>query len=314
MSHELIIYHHDDCFDHDTGPGHPESPARLHAILAALKASPRLDGARFSAPPLGSEEQVKLAHIPQHLELVKERLPQTGRGNLDADTVLSPGSLRAALRGVGAACQGIDDLYGGNGGARHVMCLTRPPGHHATRRLAMGFCLFNQIAIAALYARRNHTSGRIAVVDFDVHHGNGTQDILRGEEGIHYLSTHQSPHYPGTGAKSENEPGNISNFPLSAGFSGEDYQALFREQLVPLLEADKPDLLLVSAGFDAHVRDPLASLGLTEETYYWLGEQLAGLAARFCNGRMLSVLEGGYNLDVLGQSVEAYLAGSISEA
>jgi acetoin utilization deacetylase AcuC-like enzyme len=301
------IYVHNDCLAHDPGSTHPENPGRLHAILATLKNSKKAANYSFAEAPLGTEAQILLAHTPGHLHLVKGRSPKLGRYSLDADTIMSPGSLTAALRGVGAACAGVDDLM--TGSATSVFCLTRPPGHHATSDRAMGFCLFNNIAIAALYAMQAHKVERIAIVDFDVHHGNGTQDIMRGRAGIHYLSTHQSHHYPGTGTKMENLSGNISNFPLHAGMTDQGFQEVFGSEVLPALDQGKPELILVSAGFDAHAKDPLASIELTEASYYWLGQQLQATADKYCGGKMLSVLEGGYNLDALGLSVDAYLAG-----
>jgi acetoin utilization deacetylase AcuC-like enzyme len=196
----------------------------------------------------------------------------------------------------------------------HAFVLTRPPGHHATRDQAMGFCIFNHVAIAALHAQQRWGLERVTVVDFDVHHGNGTQDILADRTGLHYISTHQSPLYPGTGFEDENRPGNISNFPLPPGLSGDGYEEVFTEDVLPVLRASRPQLLLVSAGFDAHVRDPLASLGLTDATYAWLGQQLRAVAEECAQGRLVSVLEGGYNLEVLGGSVTAFLGGTLRTA
>jgi len=300
------IYHHEDCLKHDPGPNHPENAERLHSIMDALQHSANASDYDFRSAPLGTQAQVLLAHTAEHWEELQRRAPQTGRYSLDPDTHLSPGSLNAALRGVGAACAGIDALL--NDETSAVFCLTRPPGHHATPDRAMGFCLFNHIAIAALYAQQRGIT-RIAIVDFDVHHGNGTQDILQGRSGLHYLSTHQSPHYPGTGSTAENRLGNISNYPLPAGTDDASYRKLFSEEVLPALAAGEPQLILVSAGFDAHLEDPLAGLGLTEATYEWIGEQLRQTAARYSQGRMLSVLEGGYNLGVLGKSVDAFLSG-----
>jgi acetoin utilization deacetylase AcuC-like enzyme len=195
---------------------------------------------------------------------------------------------------------------------QHVFCLTRPPGHHATPDRSMGFCLFNQVGIAALHAQRQHGVQRVAVVDFDVHHGNGTQDIFEGRENLLYISTHQSPHYPGTGSRQENLARNIHNVPLRSGTDHESYLRVFEDEVLPQLNAFRPDILLVSAGFDAHVADPLGGLALTETTYHWLGKKLKEVADRHCEGRLLSVLEGGYNLDVLGDSIAAYCHGTLN--
>lgn len=298
---DTLVYSHPDCLGHDPGAGHPESPRRLQSILDAI-------GSGENAP-MGNDEQILLAHSPALLQQIKEKLPERGLAQIDADTLLSPGSLQAAYRATGAACQGIDVLMAGR--ARHVFCATRPPGHHASRERAMGFCLFNHIAIAALYAQQAHGLERIAIIDFDVHHGNGTQDIVSGKAGLLYLSTHQSPLYPGSGHEEENIPGNIINIPLPAGTGHSTYLRIFSDRLLPELEAFDPQLLLVSAGFDAHHADPLAGLSFTEVTYAWLGETLGQTAARHNDCPILSQLEGGYNVEVLGSSVSAYLEGIV---
>ncbi len=307
----IHVFTHDDCLDHDPGPAHPESAARLRAIMAALETAPFKNQLRYEQAPLGTPQQILLAHTPGLYELILATSPAEGVQMLDGDTIMSPGSLDAALRGVGGACQGIDALMAN--ATNHAFCLTRPPGHHATAGRAMGFCIFNHIAIAALHAMEQHHLQRVAVVDFDVHHGNGSQDILMGREGLFYFSTHQSPLYPGSGSSNENIDGNIFNLPLPAGTDDPRYQAVFTRSILPLLNAFEPQLLLVSAGFDAHVQDPLAGLALGENTYRWLGRQLRQVADTHAGGRLLSVLEGGYNLDVLGSSVVAYLDGSLDE-
>lgn len=288
---------------------HPENPGRLQAIMAAVQKSPVNQHVIFRLAPLGTDAQVRLVHSKKHLEKVLTAAPAEGTSALDADTVMSPGTLNAALRGVGAACQGVDDLMDGH--ARQVFCLTRPPGHHATPDTAMGFCIFNHAAIAARYAMTRYELERVAIVDFDVHHGNGTQDTFSGKAGVLYLSTHQSPLYPGTGSATENLPGNIFNIPLAAKTSDAEYQRKFTALAIPELTAFKPQLLVVSAGFDAHELDPLAGVALTENTYRWLGRQLGAIADEFAGGKILSVLEGGYNHVVLGNSVVAYLEGLI---
>ena len=310
LTMSLTIYTHADCLAHDPGTGHPENPMRLQGILRALDDSPLKSVITFAEAPLGTDAQVLLAHSPALLKQVKDAAPDSGTVSLDPDTHMSPGSLAAALRAVGATCQGVDDLMAGNGGP--VFCATRPPGHHATPDHAMGFCLFNQVAIAAIHGREHHALDRVAIVDFDVHHGNGSQDIALGRDGIFYISTHQSPLYPGTGSTAENRDNNVLNVPLHGGTGHRTYLAAFTEQVLPALEAWQPQLLLVSAGFDAHQGDPLAGMALTDETYRWLGEQLKGVADRYCEGRLLSSLEGGYNLDVLPGSVLAYLEGILA--
>jgi acetoin utilization deacetylase AcuC-like enzyme len=303
----IRLYQHTDCHQHNPGSTHPENAGRLQAIATALQDSPVNQQLMFADAPLGTSEQILLVHSASHLARVQATSPLEGVRALDADTVMSPGTMNAALRAVGAACQGVDDLMTGK--ASQVFCLTRPPGHHATPDSAMGFCIFNQIAIAAAYAKAQYQLERVAIVDFDVHHGNGTQDAFSGKNGFLYLSTHQSPLYPGTGTKAENLPGNICNIPLAAGTQDERYQEIFTAVALSELHAFKPQLLLVSAGFDAHQQDPLAGLALTENTYRWLALQLIDIAKEFCGGKILSVLEGGYNHAVLGSSVTAYLEG-----
>ncbi len=302
------IYHHNDCLTHDPGAHHAENPGRLSVIMATLRSATFAEPLQYAAAPLGTDEQILLAHTEAHLRLIKTNAPTEGRRPLDPDTVMSAGSLNAALRAVGGSCLAVDDLMQNK--TRHAFCAMRPPGHHATPNRAMGFCIFNHIAIAALYAMKHHQLQRVAIVDFDVHHGNGTQDILNGKPGLLYISTHQSPLYPGTGSEAENRTGNIHNVPLLGGTGDNTYQQIFADDVLPELEAFKPQLLLVSAGFDAHKADPLAGIALTEKTYEWLGRQLRAVADVHCGGKLLSVLEGGYNLDVLGPSVAAYLTGA----
>lgn len=303
----LRLYTHPDCLAHDPGSGHPECPQRLQGILNALHNHPGMDGIEFRDAPLGRDEDILLVHTQNHLDYIRQSLPAEGETSLDADTHMSPGSLNAALRAVGGACQGVDDLM--TGAAESVFCATRPPGHHATPTHAMGFCLFNQVAIATLYAKQHYQLPRVAIVDFDVHHGNGTQDAMRDRDGVFYISTHQSPLYPGSGLESENIDNRLFNIPLHGGTGHDTYIRIFEERVIPAVAAYEPQLLLVSAGFDAHKLDPLAGMALTDDTYYWLGSTLKGLARLTCGGKLLSVLEGGYHLETLPGSVIAYLEG-----
>jgi len=303
----IAVYTHPDCLEHDTGPGHPECIARLETILQALRAAPFAKQLEFINAPPADEKDLLLAHDLPLVQAVFGAAPAEDYTYLDADTVMSPGSLDAALRAAGAACAAVDDVLAGH--YKTAFCAVRPPGHHTTRSQSMGFCLFNNIAIAALHALENHDLTRVAIVDFDVHHGNGTQDIIAPDKRILFISTHQSPFYPGTGLKTENEEGHILNIPLPQGTDGEDYRDIFQKSILPALEKFAPQLLLVSAGFDAHRDDPLAGLGLVEDDYRWIGAQLRVFADKYCQGRMISFLEGGYNLDHLGSSVVAYLSG-----
>jgi acetoin utilization deacetylase AcuC-like enzyme len=304
----LAIYTHPDCLTHDTGRGHPECIDRLCVILDALRAAPFAGKLAFVEAPLATEADLLLAHDARHIRAVQAAAPAEGYAYLDADTVMSPGSLKAALRAAGSGCAAVDAVMAGK--YKTAFCAVRPPGHHAERDRPMGFCLFNNIAIAALHALQKHRLERVAIVDFDVHHGNGTQDIVTPEKRVLFISTHQSPFYPGTGFATENETGHILNLPLPQGTDGEAYRDIFKESILPALEKFKPQLLLVSAGFDAHLDDPLAGLELVEDDYRWIGEQLTAFAEKHCQGRMISFLEGGYNLEHLASSVVAYLSAS----
>jgi len=307
----IAIYTHPDCLEHDTGPAHPECIDRLDVILKALRAAPFADQLAFTSASPADKEDLLLAHDAAQIKTVFDTAPTEGYAQIDADTMMSPGSLDAALRAAGAACMAVDDVMAGE--YKTAFCAVRPPGHHATRQQAMGFCLFNNIAIAALHALEHYQLKRIAIVDFDVHHGNGTQDIVAGDKRILFISTHQSPFYPGTGFTSENQPGHILNIPLPQGTDGAAYREIFTSSVLPALDEFKPQLLLVSAGFDAHLNDPLAGLGLVEDDYTWVGAQLKIVAKKYCSGRMISFLEGGYNLKHLASSVVAYV-GALTEA
>lgn len=290
------VYTHTDCVAHDPGPGHPEAVGRVHASLRAL---PESDFPRLEAP-LGTEAQILRAHTPAHLNAIRAAPP----GPLDAgDTVISAGSYTAALRAVGAACAAVERALSGAGPA---FCATRPPGHHATRNQAMGFCLFNTAAIAALHALAQPGVARVAVVDFDVHHGNGTQDILWGEPRAAYISTHQAPFYPGTGTEAERGAhGQVTNIPLPAGTGSAAYRATFTARALPALAAARPDIVIVSAGFDAHGRDPLGGFALGTEDFAWIARHIVAAAPP---GRVVATLEGGYDLPALGDSVGAYVS------
>lgn len=290
------VYAHPDCAAHDPGPGHPEAIGRL---ASALRALPESAFARLEAP-LGTPAQILRAHTSAHLDTIRAAPP----GPLDAgDTVISTGSYQAALRAVGAACAAVERALSGAGPA---FCATRPPGHHATRDRAMGFCLFNTAAIAALHALAQPGVARVAIVDFDVHHGNGTQDILWNEPRAAYISTHQAPFYPGTGAESERGAhGQVTNIPLPAGTGSAAYRAAFTARALPALAAARADLVIVSAGFDAHARDPLGGFALETGDFAWIAGQIAAAAPP---GRVVATLEGGYDLPALADSVGAYVS------
>ena len=298
----LRVYTHPACLWHDTGPEHAESPDRLRTVIDSLVAAyPDLD---WREAPRATRGQLLRAHAPALLQAVLETQPSE-RILLDPDTVLSPASAEAALRASGAGVAAVDAVLGGS--ALRAFCAVRPPGHHATHDVAMGFCLFNSIAVAALHALDAHGLERVAVVDFDVHHGNGTQAIFEHDRRVLFASSHQWPLYPGTGSREEIGDGNILNAPLPPEADGALFRAAWSHTLLPAIMAFKPQLLLVSAGFDAHRRDPLAQLRLEAADFAWITRELVQIANRHCGGRMVSMLEGGYDLQALAESSVAHL-------
>ncbi|MEX2647772.1 MAG: histone deacetylase family protein, partial [Alphaproteobacteria bacterium] len=255
--------------------------------------------------PRATTAQLARAHDRGYVERVLASVPPQGHLHLDPDTVISPGSDEAALRAAGALVAAVDAVVAGE--ARNAFCAIRPPGHHAERGQAMGFCLFNNVAVGALHARAAHGLGRVAVVDFDVHHGNGTQHMFERDPALFYASTHQWPHYPGTGAPGETGVGNVVNAPLAPHSGGREFRAAVLRKVLPALDAFAPDLMIVSAGFDAHHADPLANLALDEADYAWVTAELCALAKRRCAGRVVSALEGGYDLAALAASAAAHV-------
>ena len=301
---KTLYYSHSDFLFHETGAGHPECADRLTSIAKALDAPEFVKLIRVS-PPLGTEQQIRLIHPSFHLEAILAAMPEQGHHYIDQDTVLSPGTEKAAFRAVGAVCDAVDKVLTGE--ATNAFCAIRPPGHHAEPDLAMGFCLFNNVAIAAEYARSRYQGQRIAIVDFDVHHGNGTQAAFDKHHDILYVSSHEMPNYPGTGYPTETGVGNIINVPLSAGDSSDSFRKKYRTIVLPALRNFKPDLLLISAGFDAHEDDPLASILLIEDDFRWLTQELMQIADSYCKGRIISVLEGGYDLKALAGCVAVHV-------
>jgi acetoin utilization deacetylase AcuC-like enzyme len=299
-----LLYTHPSSLEHDAGPGHPESPARIRAILAALEQA-ELDGVEQREPPRATREQLERVHGSGFVDRILGGVPSSGYVRIDADTVMSPGSGEAALRAAGAACAAVDAVIGGE--AANAFCALRPPGHHAEPTRAMGFCLFNNVAIGARQALAVHEVARVSIFDFDVHHGNGTQAAFERERRVQYLSTHQWPLYPGTGARSETGVGNIVNRPLPAGTGSSEWRKVVEADILPAIDRFAPGLIMVSAGFDAHRRDPLAMLELTEDDYGWVTRELVALAQRHAAGRLVSVLEGGYDLTALANSSLAHL-------
>ncbi len=291
--------------DHRTPAGHPERPDRLRAIDRALEAERFQLLAREEAP-MADVDVVALCHPTSYVEAIRNANPREGMVRLDADTSMSPGTFEAALRAVGGAALAADEIMAGR--ASNAFCAMRPPGHHAEKTHAMGFCFFNTAAITARHVQKKHGAERVAIVDFDVHHGNGTQDIFWSDPTVLYCSTHEMPLYPGTGAASERgDHDTIVNAPLRAGDGGERFRDAFETVILPRLTAFRPDFLVISAGFDAHMRDPLANLNLLEPDYAWVTQKLMEIATASARGRIVSVLEGGYDLQGLAGSVSAHV-------
>jgi acetoin utilization deacetylase AcuC-like enzyme len=304
-----LLYTHPACLDHDPGRYHPESPARLRAVLEALDAPEfaRLD--RREAPE-ASLDDIARVHPRGFVERLLAAVPAAGHVGIDADTVLSPESGRAALRAAGAVVAAVDAVVAGE--ADNAFCAVRPPGHHAEPLRAMGFCLFNNVAIGALRAREAHGLARVAVIDFDVHHGNGTQARFAEDASLFYASTHQYPLYPGTGAARETGVGNIVNVPLPPLAGSAEFRLGVTREILPALDRFRPEMVLISAGFDAHKRDPLAQLLLDEADYTWITEELLEIARQHAGGRVVATLEGGYDLAALGASAAAHVRALMS--
>jgi acetoin utilization deacetylase AcuC-like enzyme len=300
-----VLISHPACLDHLTPLGHPERPDRLRAVEQALEAEKFQLLARAEAPMAGLET-IALCHPMDYIVEIREAAPREGIVHIDADTSMSPGSFEAALRAAGGAVLAVDEVLTKQ--ARNAFVATRPPGHHAETARPMGFCFFDNVAIAARHAQRQHGIARAAIIDFDVHHGNGSQEIFWADKSVMYCSTHQMPLFPGTGAVGESgEHNTIVNAPLRPGDGGAAFRAAFESRILPRLVDYQPELVIISAGFDAHVRDPLASINLTEEDFVWATQKLMDIADRYADGRIVSVLEGGYDLLALGNSVAAHV-------
>jgi acetoin utilization deacetylase AcuC-like enzyme len=292
---------------HEMGEGHPERPERLSAIEDKLIAS-RLDHLVVRAEaPAATREQLLRVHDASYLEAIEHASPRSGLVQIDPDTAMNPHTLEAAFRAAGAAVLGTDLVMGGK--AEAAFCAVRPPGHHAERARAMGFCFFNNVAVGAAHALEQHGLARVAIADFDVHHGNGTEDIFRSDARVLMVSTFQHPFYPGGGIEGRSE--RMVNIPLAAGSSGKEFRAAVTEEWLPALERFAPQMLFVSAGFDAHRDDEMAMLRLVEADYAWVTQQLRSVAARHAQGRIVSLLEGGYELGALSRSVAAHLENLI---
>lgn len=299
----VLLFSHPACLNHDPGENHPESPARLQAVMQVLRDA-RLPDLIEREAARATRQQLERVHSQAHVDRVFAAAPESGHSSLDADTYMSPGSLDAALHAAGACCAAVDAVL--HDSPRRAFCAVRPPGHHASSDIAMGFCLFNNIAVAAAHALAAHGLERVAIADFDVHHGNGSQAIFANEPRILYLSSHQMPLYPGSGSPTT-QPANARNAALPVSSGSGAFRTAWQDELLPALDNFAPQIVLVSAGFDADRRDPLAQINLDPDDYTWITQQLCTLAERHADGRLVSALEGGYDLQALQEDVLAHV-------
>jgi acetoin utilization deacetylase AcuC-like enzyme len=297
---------HPACLNHLTPPGHPERPDRLRAIERAF-ADDRFQSLVRAEAPAADLDTIALCHPMAYVTAIRDASPKNGMVQIDADTSMSPGSFEAALRAAGGGAHAVDEVIAGR--ATNAFVATRPPGHHTETARPMGFCLFNNAAIATRYAQKRHGIERAAIVDFDVHHGNGSQDIFWSDKTVMYCSTHQMPLYPGTGARNERGAHDtVVNAPLSPGDGGDQFREAFESTILPRLRNFQPELIVISAGFDAHQRDPLANLNLLEADFLWATQKIMEVAQASANGRVVSMLEGGYDLEGLANSATAHVS------
>jgi acetoin utilization deacetylase AcuC-like enzyme len=296
------IIHHDDCLKHDPGPHSPESAQRIAAVLGGLEG---LGGLEYLPAPKASGEQLLRVHPEQYQDLLRETEPEEGRVAItEADNIMSHGTLDAALRASGAICFAVEQVLAGQ--ADNAFCAVRPPGHHAEQALAMGYCFFNHVAVGARHAQAIGAA-KVAIVDFDVHHGNGTQAIFEDDPSVLFVSSHQMPLYPGSGYADEIGCGNIINLPLAPGAGSAEFRKAWSTLGLPAVHGFEPDLILVSAGFDAHQRDPLGHLQVQDQDYGWITDELIGLAQDSAGGRLVSILEGGYDMEALASASRAHV-------
>jgi len=303
MSSRTALLTHTDCTLHEISPGHPEQPARMAAVLDQLAASEIFKSLTQIEAPEADRDHLMLAHPEGYVNEIIKAAPASGSVQLDADTAMNAHSLRAAMLAAGAGIKSVDLLL--NGEFDNTFCCVRPPGHHAEKTTAMGFCFFGSVAIAALYALQKPEINKVAIIDFDVHHGNGTEDLVGENPDIFFCSSFQYPLYPGKFGK--NVPGRKINIPLAAGTDGETFKQKMQDECLPALRAFKPDMIFISAGFDAHRDDPLGGLELLEKDFAWITAELKAVADEFSNARLVSMLEGGYDLPALGRSAVAHV-------
>jgi acetoin utilization deacetylase AcuC-like enzyme len=303
----MIIYSHSDCFLKFNGSGHPERKERLTSIIDSIKSSLDLK-ATFKKAPLAKLNIISLVHPKKYIEKMFTNIPKKGLLGVEkepyADTMLCPDSKNAILRACGAGIAAVDDLMKNN---ERIFCAIRPPGHHAETKRANGFCFINNIAVASRYLQKKYKINKVAIIDFDVHHGNGTQEIFYNDASVAYASTHEFPLFPGTGAEEETGVGNIYNAPIKSGINGTEFFKIFESKILKPLDKFKPEVILISAGFDAHIRDPLAGINLVSEDYFTITKKIVDLANKHSKGRIISFLEGGYDLQALSESVKKHL-------
>ncbi len=304
-----LYYTHEMSLKHENGPGHPERPDRIRAVEKVLSHEIFNPLVRKTAPK-GNKDHVRLAHPDNFISLIEKTKPNEGYAYIDGDTAMNKYTWDALMYAIGGSVDAVDHVMTGKN--KNAFLGVRPPGHHAETSRALGFCIFNNVAIAANYARKKYGAERVAVIDFDVHHGNGTQDIFWSDKNLYYGSTHQMPLFPGTGALSETGVGNIWNAPLKSGDNGDVFKEAMKTRIFPSLTEFNPDLLIISAGFDAHRNDPLASINLVEDDFGWITGKLLDIADKQCEGRVISVLEGGYHLEALAKSVGVHVKHLLS--
>ena len=303
----MIVYTHNDCLKKFNGHEHPEKKERLESVINSLKSSPELE-INFKEAPFADLSTIALVHPKKHIEEIFKNIPKKGLLGVEkepyADTLLCPDSKNAILRACGAGIAAVDDLMNNNS---RVFCAIRPPGHHAETTRANGFCFINNIAVAARYLQKKYKINKIAIIDFDVHHGNGTQEIFYNDNSVAYASSHEFPLFPGTGAEDETGVGNIFNAPIKSGTNGIEFLKIFESKILQPLNTFKPEVILISAGFDAHFRDPLANINLESSDYFKITKKIVELANIHSKGRVISFFEGGYDIQALSESVKEHL-------